>query len=513
MKRFSIFILLLFFTVIVNAQFTDRYWTFGDSAAIDFRNLNAPIPAQSILRVRGTCVSICDSVGDLLFYGGSPDLDIWHPAGPPYTYDLGFLINKNHQKMNNGDSLKAALWYQEMIIVPDPGNINRFYLFTAGVTSLSGFFYNQIDLTYNGGLGKVIQKNVQLQSLKVSDAIAAVKHGNGRDWWVVMKSYSNTVALDEFYVYLVSPSGVSGPFLQHLGTPVSHGSSLNLKFTKDGKRLFSTSPTNLIESYDFDRCTGVLSNVNTIANYSVSAPWKNYWSFALSPDASKLYTTSVYQGSNQDTSYLVQYDLNSTNILASADTLYTFVDPVIAGLLQVGPDDKIYLSVPYWAPDCDYDYLYCDTTRNYVTDNISVINSPDSLGAACNFQPFSFNLGGHRTYVGLPNNPNYELKADSGSVCDTLHVGVEEFTRSKSNLFVFYDSQWKKAFINANKLKGKNYMLEVFDVTGRKIINETGVLNSEFYTRDLDMNEYSAGMYIISLSTEKEKLVRKFLKN
>lgn len=98
-------------------------------------------------------------------------------------------------------------------------------------------------------------------------------------------------------------------------------------------------------------------------------------------------------------------------------------------------------------------------------------------------------------------------------MCDTLHVGVEEFTRSKSNLFVFYDSQWKKAFINANKLKGKNYMLEVFDVTGRKIINETGVLNSEFYTRDLDMNEYSAGMYIISLSTEKEKLVRKFLKN
>ena len=49
-----------------NAQFTDRYWVFGDSAAIDFSNINSPVPAISMLRSRGTCASICDILG-LLF--------------------------------------------------------------------------------------------------------------------------------------------------------------------------------------------------------------------------------------------------------------------------------------------------------------------------------------------------------------------------------------------------------------------------------------------------------------
>ena len=114
---------------------------------------------------------------------------------------------------------------------------------------------------------------------------------------------------------------------------------------------------------------------------------------------------------------------------------------ILAGLLQLGPDDKIYISCFYSANDCGYDYLFCDTTWNNVNTNLSVINSLDSLGAACNFQPFGFNLGGHRTYYGLPNNPNYELKADSGSACDTLHVRLQGLFGNTSNLFVYYSPQ------------------------------------------------------------------------
>jgi len=347
----------------------------------------------------------------------------------------------------------------------------------------------------------------------VSDGLAAVKHGNGRDWWVIMKKYSNSLALDEFYVYLVSPAGISAPIIQHIGYPIISGSLLRLKFSKDGNKLFAVAPDNLIESYDFDRCTGILSNVNTISPNNDLPIGKFYWSFALSPDVSKLYTTSIYNGSNQDTSYLVQYDLNSIDVLASADTLQTFIRPAVGGLLQIGPDNKIYLSCAYEKTDCGYDYLYCDTTRNYVTDNISVINSPDSLGAACNFQPFSFNLGGHRAYVGLPNNPNYELTKLVGSPCDTLNVGLNEFTSHQSNLFVYYDTQWQIAFINANKLKGKSYSLTIYDVTGRVIFNETGKLDADTYTLNLDMSNYESGMYLISLTTDKEKMVKKFLKN
>ncbi len=234
-------------------------------------------------------------------------------------------------------------------------------------------------------------------------------------------------AVNTFYFYLVSSAGISGPFLQSIGNPVKFGDFLRLKFSKNGSKLVAMTASILVETYDFDRCTGLLSNVKTIHQNNLNPPYKRYWSFALSPNGNRLYSTSNYLGTNQYRSYLVQYDLITNPVLNTADTLHTFIFPQIAGLVQLGSDDKIYLAVPYWAADCDVDYLYCGSTRNYATDNLSVINYPDSLGSACDFQPFSFNLGGHRTYVGLPNNPNYELDPDSGSVCDTLgHVGLNE---------------------------------------------------------------------------------------
>ena len=93
MKKILLFLLLAtpFYS---QSQFTDRYWTFGDSAAIDFRNLNVPVPAQSVLRARGTCASICDSAGNLLFYSGSPHVELWeHPGG---TYNYGYIMNKKY---------------------------------------------------------------------------------------------------------------------------------------------------------------------------------------------------------------------------------------------------------------------------------------------------------------------------------------------------------------------------------------------------------------------------------
>jgi hypothetical protein len=65
-KKFWILLLLSIAPFTSNAQFTDRYWTFGDSAGINFKNLSNPVSGESILRVRGTCASICDSLG-LLF--------------------------------------------------------------------------------------------------------------------------------------------------------------------------------------------------------------------------------------------------------------------------------------------------------------------------------------------------------------------------------------------------------------------------------------------------------------
>lgn len=510
-----IFLIIIFIVnaSILNAQFTDRFWAFGDSAAIDFSNLSNPIPATSVLRSRGTCASISDSLGNLLFYASSPLVSLWLTPG---SDRLGFVVNKNNIEMEKGDSIKTALWYQEVTIIPDPANSNKFYLFHVGITTNTnpGFYYSKIDLNYNGGLGKVVQKNIQLSNLPFVDEIAAVKHGNGRDWWVIGKNWDVQVPQNSFFVYLVDPSGVSGPFIQNIGS-ITNANSNRFKFNKDGSTLFQISAFSLLESLDFNRCTGTFSSPNNFQQNGTNPP-TTYWSLAISPDGSKLYTSVISLIQPYEDSYLFQYDLNAPNVLASQDTLghWKYINSVgiISGMLQLGPDNKIYLSNTYEAPDCEFFYLYCDTT--WLTENtyISVINSPDSLGAACDFQPYSFYLGGHRCYYGLPNNPHYELGPDIGSVCDTLTVGINTINATQPNLQVYYEPAWQKTFINASSLKGKNIILEMYDAKGKRIFSEKSTLQSSDYSRSLEMNAYANGLYIISIITEKGRVSRKMVK-
>lgn len=388
MRPLLLFLFLLITSTASNAQFTDRYWTFGDSAGIDFRNLSNPQPEHSILRVRGSCASICDSNGDLLFYCGTPN---WQRLQLPY-YNFGYIVNKHDSIMESGDSIVGTGWYQEMAIVPDPGNSNKFYVFSAGVTSVNqGFYYSVVDLSYNGGMGKVIQKNVQLRSDTIADAVAVVKHGNGRDWWVVIRSWKGT-PVNDITAYLISPSGVTATPTQYKGPLLANQGFGRLKFNSDGTRLYNTFQGGGIERYNFDRCTGLISNRHVFC--TVGNPYIGVWDFEVSPNESKMYIGLNYQGVLGDTNYLVEFDLNNPSFLASADTIGTFIDPEWMGALKRGPDGKIYLSIWYAYPDACYDYLLCYTTTSPASQNLSVINYPDSLYPANGFQKFNFYLGG-----------------------------------------------------------------------------------------------------------------------
>lgn len=105
-----------------------------------------------------------------------------------------------------------------------PNNTNQYYLFSIGVTNSSptGLYYSIVDMSLNNGLGAVVQKNVQLLSYPANDGLIAVKHGNGRDWWVLFRRW-NAPPNDEYFKFLVSPTGISGPFIQHIGTSINSG--------------------------------------------------------------------------------------------------------------------------------------------------------------------------------------------------------------------------------------------------------------------------------------------------
>ncbi|MFN8142891.1 MAG: hypothetical protein U0073_00590 [Bacteroidia bacterium] len=431
----------------------------------------------------------------------------------PGNYYLGYIVNRNHEIMEGGDTIAAEGWYQEMIILPDPSNRDRFYLFHAGITSsYPGLYYTIIDLNYNGGLGKVVQKNIQLHNFPVSDGLAAVKHGNGRDWWIIFKPMGVSGPTDEIYEYLLTDQGLSGPFIQHVGTGTTTN-LVRLEFSKNGDQLVLYDPTLNFELFNFDRCSGLIGNTIDIHLNTGASHTYYWWSCTFSPDASKIYTTIIYDGPGDSLSYLVQYDLNAPDIFNSADTLYTFHKPVVAGFVQRGPDDKIYLSCSMEFNDCEFFYLYCDTSYYPENMNIGVINQPNNAGAACDFQPFSFYLGGHRTYAGLPNNPDYELGADTTSLCDTLVNVVNPLQQQNTpaELHVFYHGGWEKIFLNAYPVQGKKYTLRLLDINGKIIYQENGATDAPYFSESLSTHSLPRGIYLVVLETEREKLVGKFV--
>ena len=494
--------LIIAFSIIacgVNAQKRGNVWCFGDSAGIDFSNLGLPQVFSSSLDTRGSCASIADTSGQLLFYA---------ETNGNLSSNSTQVYSSIGQKMQNGDSILGQLWYHELLILPFPGNDSLYYLFSIGVSSVYGLKYCVIDMKANGGLGEVIQKNIQLQSLPMVDCLTAVKHGNGRDWWLIFRRW-NPFTLDpnnEFHTYLISPMGITDYNVHMIG--VTHRSNQGeLTFSPNGQKLLKTTGLDLLELFDFDRCNGILSNSNVIHPAGNNMNYNLTWSSAFSPNGNVLYVST-----SKDTNHVYQLDLTAANIYGTRINLDTFyVPPVQPGSLKLAPDGKIYLSCAYY-DGISFNYPYNSTEYNTTNMYLSVINYPDSLGTACGYNPFSFYLGGKRTYYGLPNNPDYDLPALAGSPCDTL-VSQNELAGAVAvgSLHVYYHPAWEKAFINASNLKGKIGMLLVYDMQGKVVHSEPLRIQNGYYTRDLSMIGKAFGVYLVVVETEQERLVKKML--
>jgi hypothetical protein len=369
------------------AQYTDKVWCFGDSAGLNFNNPgNAPVPFYGPHISKGSCVSVCDSSGKLLFYA-------FTRAGMIGNTTL--VIDSSFNIMQNGDSLIGRGWYNELVIIPKPGSSNMFYLFCNKITSGVGLYYSVIDMSQNGGLGAVVLKNSLITNSDLTDAMIAIRHGNGRDWWLILQEWQSS---NIFHIYLITPQGIGQVIFQSLGLSNSAGLG-DFAFNYQSSKLLTVYQDFRVQVFDFDRCSGILSNQITIQNGGlISFP---SFGCSLSPNGTIAYisnTNNIFG----DSLRLYQYDLTSPNITQSRQVIYQQPVPASGGLHALGPDGKIYISCLY-----EYGYPYADSIHNVYTDNLSVINYPDSLGLACDFQPFSVNLGGSRTYWGLPNNPDY----------------------------------------------------------------------------------------------------------
>ncbi len=494
-------ILLLFVSASFNswAQNRNSVWCFGDSAGIDFTNINTPVSINTGMDGRGSCVSIADSAGNLLFYA-------FTRAAPWLGNFTGQVFNSQHQLMQNGDTIAGTSNFNEFTITPKPGNNSFYYLWSTDIQNppAQGLSYSIIDMNSNAGLGAVIQKNKLINNFRNADCVTTIKHGNGRDWWVFSKYSTNTTSFNRFYTYLVTPDTIMPPIVQNLNN-AADGDVQRIIFNSTGTKMMQINPLGFMCEYDFDRCTSILTNPNIIFPEQSSNYNRLFWSGAYSADGTKFYTSTQYFF-GADTCYLVQYDLTSGNIPASADTLFRISYPqtfVQAGSVRLAPDNKIYFACIYWN-NVPNGYPYPDSVRNMYNENLGVINFPDSAGAACDFQPFSFYLGGKRTYVGLPNNPDYNLGRLVGSPCDTL-TAVIDFTTIKNNSIKIYPNPASgNVTLQSNQPFMHKSLLVIESLMGDKITEYKMLTNSSAFT--FNISNLANGVYICKLISGNEIL-------
>ncbi len=408
-----------------------------------------------------------------------------------YTNGI-YVAGGNGLPMINGTGLNPSWFttsnedwglpaYGMDVLLPMPGSDSLVALFhvTVDTTDASSIFIanklymSLIDLSQDGGNGAVITKNqILLTGEFCLTGIAAVRHANGRDWWVFFHENDSNV----FIQFILTPYGLDGPYFQSAGA-VRHGYGPVTMISRDGSRLLIMDAGADLDVFDLDRCTGILSNQRHV---DINDGMLNGQA-EFSPSGRFVYVTSVVR--------VLQYDLDAPDLATSEvevavwdstyDT-YTYLWTVFTNLC-LAPDGKIYIS-----------------TGN-TTHFMHIIDQPDSLGLACNVIQHGHNRGTF-TDNSIPSRPNYYLGPIDGTVCDSLGINVGLTpgpTIGELEGMQVYPNPGTGAFTLSYPAQPTVGELEVRDLSGRIVLRERIPQWSSLH--EVDLRSRAAGMYQCTL--------------
>jgi type IX secretion system substrate protein/WD40 repeat protein len=376
-----------------------------------------------------------------------------------------WIANANNDTMLNGDSLNPGLFTHDWcddtdglplphgnVIIPFPGDSTKFILFhqtgnySANLSS-TVLYYSIIDMSLDGGLGGVTQKNDTVLQDTLSWGIAACKHANGRDWWIVaLKDNSNLI-----YKALITPSGISSVTSQVLNIPFAYANATQPTFSPDGTKFAyaygygGTNPFHDVRLFHFDRCSGNLSDTT----YIVISDSSTGYGIAFSPNSKYLYHCSYAR--------IFQINTDTNNILASVKTVATW--------------DGFYSPIPPFGTYFWYLYLAANgkiyaTTGGTV--DISFIDLPDMADTLCEVQQHALHLPCYSARADV-NHPNYYLGCDSTSGCP-CYVGIEEQLK-RDFRFRIFPNPISDNILNIGYLLPQNNsgLFQIYDVVGKTV--------------------------------------------
>ncbi|MBK8875551.1 MAG: hypothetical protein IPN13_17190 [Bacteroidetes bacterium] len=85
---------------------------------------------------------------------------------------------------------------------------------------------------------------------------------------------------NEWYIYLISTNGISALPIQNVGSMNSTNNG-SLYFESTGNKMVFINGISLIELYDFNRCTGEVTNAVTVEQQDLFGVYSNYWTLSF----------------------------------------------------------------------------------------------------------------------------------------------------------------------------------------------------------------------------------------
>lgn len=395
---------LLFLPFVASGQLFDNTWILGynnDTITTNYNGIQVLTFPEGRLNIEQntqlmrfnfdvTAAGLSDSSGQVLSYTNGVHMG-----------NANWEIMENGSFLTNAFEIQGEVWPQWFLGLPWPGHPDKqIYFFEKDTfNSQVSFFASKarfcvVDISQNAGLGAVSLRD----SLLIADTLSlgkltAVRHANGRDWWILINKENS----NQFYRVLLDPTGPHVLDKQAVGAKVVDGVGQAV-FSPDGTHFaiynaISPSQGAYIDLYDFDRCSGLLSNHRQF--HFASNDWGGC---AISPNSRFLYInyfTKAYQ-----------YDLWAPDVWASRVLIAEYnaaIDPLANTFffMQLAPDGKIYSS----------------STTAFLTYH--VIQQPDEPGLKCQFQQHGIQLATGNAFT-VPNYPNYRLGPLDGSACDSL---------------------------------------------------------------------------------------------
>lgn len=495
-------LVLSLLTSLVAIQFSfsqnlyDYSWLVGDGpnqpenmaggAILNFQETPVSISYRNMPSMGRTLAftNICDAHGNLVAYtnscgiANSTDNLIENGAGlnaPGYefVFSCGPVL----------DGLGANYPTRSPFFLPMPGQDSQYVYFhlrkdypevPPTFYHPESFLYTVLDMTANNGQGKVTKKNALIAKDTLTDAITAVRHGNGRDWWVVCPELNS----DEVFLGLLTPEGVQGPWKRK--TPLPWGGEPELEyleqavFSPNGELYARVSYRNGLQVFHFDRCSGQFSQ-----GLQLTLPVEDVSTvgLAISPNSRFAYVSTGYK--------VYQFDLDTTDVQASR-TFIAEYDGHLAPLwttfnmMQLAPDGKIYMNA---------------TNGVY---KLHVIHNPNEKGLACNLEQHGVELP---VIVGfsLPMFPHFRLLDVEGSPCDTLGISTTtQPLQSQHDGMSIYPNPAKE-YVQIGFESEKGGTLSVFDAVGRLVMSEKTAAGSQLVS--IALEHWLPGIYYVKFQS------------